>query len=64
MCGGKEQMRIEFWWENLKGEGCLEDLDVRATIIKKNLKEIEWKYMLHSSGSGYGRVAGSCEHNN
>ena len=31
---------------------------------KKNLKEIEWKYMLHSSGSGYVRVAGSCEHNN
>jgi hypothetical protein len=33
--------------------------------IKENLKEILWeRYELDSSSSGYGPVAGSCEHGN
>jgi hypothetical protein len=43
----------------LKEIDCLEDLGVDGSIL---LKWILHKHGLHSSGSGYGQVAGGSEH--
>jgi hypothetical protein len=50
---------------NLQGKRALRIHSCRReNNIKMDLKEIGWKGGLHSSGSGKGKVVGSCEHGN
>jgi hypothetical protein len=56
------ELRTGFWYENLKERDQYED--VGDDDIKMYLREIGRRCGLHSSGSGYGPVAGSCEHGN
>jgi hypothetical protein len=58
-------MHTKFWSENLKGRDHEENLNVDGRIILECiLGKQDGKFRMDSSGSGYGQVAGSCEHGN
>jgi hypothetical protein len=62
----RDEMRTVFWLESLKERDHSEGLRIDwEDNIRMDLREIRWgRCGLDSSGSGYGPVAGSCEHSN
>jgi len=61
--GGRKERHTLFRWANLKKGGHFEDAGLdRWIIIKWILKDRMRRQSLNSSGSGYERVADSCEH--
>jgi hypothetical protein len=59
---GEERCNAGFWWGNLRERDPLEDPDVDGRIILILMFE-KWVggHRLDRSGSGQGKVAGSCE---
>ena len=59
---GEERCNAGFWWGNLRERDPLEDPDADGRIILKiDFWEVGWGRRLVRSGSGQGKVAGSCE---